>query len=63
MVSHVREAQQLDSQIEALEERGHRDIEVAWADIKGRRVALVDARVNLAPSRKATTAIHTTRST
>ena len=40
MMSHVREAQQLGSRIEALEERGHRDIEVAWADIKARRVAL-----------------------
>jgi uncharacterized protein (UPF0335 family) len=53
MVSHVREAQQLGSRIEALEERGHREIEAAWADIKARRVALVDVRVNLALSRKA----------
>jgi uncharacterized protein (UPF0335 family) len=53
MASHVREAQQLDSRIEALEERGHRDNEVAWADIKARRAALLDARVNLALARKA----------
>jgi uncharacterized protein (UPF0335 family) len=53
MMSHVRVAQQLGSRIEALEERGHREIEAAWADIKARRVALVDARVNLALSRKA----------
>ena len=53
MVSHVREAQQLGSRIEALEERGHRDNEVAWADIKARRAALLDARVNLALARKA----------
>jgi uncharacterized protein (UPF0335 family) len=53
MVSHVREAQKLGSRIEALEEKGHRDIEAAWANIKARRAALVDARVNLALARKA----------
>jgi uncharacterized protein (UPF0335 family) len=48
MVDHVRAAQQLDAQIEALKERGHPEIEVPLADIRARKRALVDARVNLA---------------
>jgi hypothetical protein len=48
MVSHVRAAQQLDIHIQELKKRSHPEVDVPCAEIRARRTALIDARVNLA---------------